>query len=565
MASEQQNRSILSEALYRYHYGLGLYAVRLMRHTWRRFLRLTAKPRRLVRYWWTRRVVRPVHRFFHQQQLLRERLVSGFRELGAAARDKESSFFSCFFGLCRGAVRHYSASLTAIGRLVGPIVGAAALAVTVLLWSSTPFCLQLTYHGNTLGVIDNAAVYDAAAGLARGRVINADNSFSVDAVPVFSMTMQKGQTALSEAEVCDAILRTSGNSIAEGTGVYVGGSFMGALESREDMEGLLQSILDSHYDKSDPDQRADFVQKTETVDGLFPISTVFDTEALRERLTAKKVTERTYMVQAGDTANSIARKNDMTLAELMKLNPLLTDSNKLQIGDRLVIERGENFLQVAMIKTVRYTESIDYNTQTVYRDDKPVTYSKVTTKGQEGSQDVVAEVSYVDGAETGTKIVSTTVTKQPVTKVVEKGTKKVYSSGGTVIEQGDGIATGNMVWPVPVCRNVYQKFHRGHLAIDISSGPIPVFRKPCLAADGGTVVYAGWYYGYGYYVKIDHGNGLYTTYSHLDSLGVVNGQQVTRGQQIGRIGNTGYSQGPHLHFEVIKNGVKVNPLNYVTP
>ncbi len=565
MASQQPNKSVLIEALYRYHYGLGLYAVRLLRHTWRSGLRVTARPRRLMRYWWVRRAVRPVHRFFHQQRLLRERLRSGFQELGVAARDKESSFFSCFIGLCRGAVRHYGAALAALGRLVGPVVGAGALAVTVLLWSSTPFCLQLTYHGNELGVIDNAAVYDAGAGLARGRVINADNSFSVDAVPVFSMTMQKGQTALSEAEVCDAILRTSGNSIAEGTGVYVSGSFMGALQSREEMEGLLQSILEAHYDKNDPDQRADFVQTIETVDGLFPISTVLDTEVLREQLTANKVTERTYMVQAGDTADSIARKNDMTVTQLMKLNPQLTDSNKLQIGDRLVIERGENFLQVAMIKTIRYTESIDYNTQTVYRDDKPVTYSKVTTKGQEGSQDVIAEVSYVDGTEIGTKVVSTTVTKQPVTKVVEKGTKKVISSSGTVIEQGDGIATGNMAWPVPVCHNVYQKFHRGHLAIDISSGPIPVFNKPCVAADGGTVVYAGWYYGYGYYVKIDHGNGLYTTYSHLNSLGVVKGQQVTRGQEIGRVGNTGWSDGPHLHFEVIKNGVKVNPLNYVTP
>lgn len=565
MAFQQPNNSALSEALYRYHYGLGLHAVRLMRRTWRDCLRMTTGPRRLVRYWWVRRVVRPAHRFFRQQRLLRERLGSGLLELGAAARDKESSFFSCFFGLCRGAVHHYGASLAALGRLAGPVVGTAALAVTVLLWSGTPFCLQLTYHGNELGVIDNAAVYDAGADLARGRVINADNSFSVDAVPVFSMTMQKGQTALSEAEVCDAILRTSGNSIAEGTGVYVGGSFMGALPSREEMDSLLQSILEAHYDKNDPDQRADFVQKTETVDGLFPISTMFGKDALRERLTAKKVTERTYMVQAGDTADSIARKNDMTVAELMKINPQLTDSNKLQIGDRLVIERGENFLQVAMIKTVRYTESIDYNTQTVYRDDKPVTYSKVTTKGQEGCQDVVAEVSYVDGVEIGTKVVSTTVTKQPITKVVEKGTKKVYSSGGTVIEQGDGIATGNMVWPVPVCHNVYQKFHRGHLAIDISSGPIPVFNKPCIAADGGTVVYAGWYYGYGNYIKIDHGNGLYTTYSHLHSLGVVKGQQVSRGQEIGRVGNTGWSEGAHLHFEVIKNGVKVNPLNYVEP
>jgi murein DD-endopeptidase MepM/ murein hydrolase activator NlpD len=92
-----------------------------------------------------------------------------------------------------------------------------------------------------------------------------------------------------------------------------------------------------------------------------------------------------------------------------------------------------------------------------------------------------------------------------------------------------------------------------------------VNNKACLAVDGGKVVYAGWYMNYGYYVKIDHGNGLYTVYAHLNSVSVVAGQLVSNGQQIGRVGNTGYSFGPHLHFEVIKNGSKVNPNKYIKP
>ena len=71
--------------------------------------------------------------------------------------------------------------------------------------------------------------------------------------------------------------------------------------------------------------------------------------------------------------------------------------------------------------------------------------------------------------------------------------------------------------------------------------------------------------GYGNVVKIRHSNGLVTVYAHLQTVKVVTGQYVSRGQTIGLIGNTGYSFGPHLHFEVIKNGVKVNPLNYVKP
>ena len=177
----------------------------------------------------------------------------------------------------------------------------------------------------------------------------------------------------------------------------------------------------------------------------------------------------------------------------------------------------------------------------------------------------MAEITYLDGLESGRKVLSTKVTKQPVTKVVEVGTKKVVASGGNTVVQGDGVSHGNMLWPVPVCHNMSRGYFRGHYAIDIANGPIKVRNKPCVAADGGTVTYAGWYYGYGKFVKIRHANGLETTYAHLNSISVVKGQQISRGQQVGLIGSTGNSTGPHLHFEVIKNGVRVNPLNYVKP
>ena len=145
-------------------------------------------------------------------------------------------------------------------------------------------------------------------------------------------------------------------------------------------------------------------------DGLYPISTLDDASALRAALTSQTVVERTYIVQPGDVLGTIAVKHDMTTAELRAMNPAYANTDMIKAGEKLVVQRAESLLQVKVLKTIRYTETIDYNTQTVYRDDKPVTYSKVTTKGQEGSQDVVAEITYVDGFETGRKVVSTTVT-----------------------------------------------------------------------------------------------------------------------------------------------------------
>ena len=86
-----------------------------------------------------------------------------------------------------------------------------------------------------------------------------------------------------------------------------------------------------------------------------------------------------------------------------------------------------------------------------------------------------------------------------------------------------------------------------------------------VAAESGTVTFAGWYGSGGYTVMINHGNGLSTLYAHMQqgSLTVSAGQRVSRGQQIGRIGATGYVTGPHLHFEVRVNGTKVNPAKYL--
>ncbi|MCH7730519.1 M23 family metallopeptidase [Patescibacteria group bacterium] len=124
-------------------------------------------------------------------------------------------------------------------------------------------------------------------------------------------------------------------------------------------------------------------------------------------------------------------------------------------------------------------------------------------------------------------------------------------------DAGTVVASGSFVWPAG--GRITQRYVWYHKGIDIANKVAP----NVLAADSGKVVGAGWLdgYGYGNRVIIDHGNGYRTMYAHLTSVYVVAGQTVARGAPIGRMGSTGRSTGVHLHFEVLRNGVYLNPLS----
>jgi murein DD-endopeptidase MepM/ murein hydrolase activator NlpD len=122
---------------------------------------------------------------------------------------------------------------------------------------------------------------------------------------------------------------------------------------------------------------------------------------------------------------------------------------------------------------------------------------------------------------------------------------------------GGAVGSGGFVWPADSRSLSGNDYWSGHLGIDIAAGE----GAPVYAADSGVVTMAqgGYNYGYGNVVQIDHGNGYSTVYAHLSVIGVAPCQSVSAGQWIGAAGNTGNSQGAHLHFEVRQGGGFINP------
>ncbi len=177
---------------------------------------------------------------------------------------------------------------------------------------------------------------------------------------------------------------------------------------------------------------------------------------------------------------------------------------------------------------------------------------EVLKEGEDGIADITEKVVYVNGAEVSRVETSCVVVEKPVCEIVSVGTmyRPAWVSYGEYIWPCDGVITSNFGY-----RNISvgSTYHKG---LDIASD----LNSPIYASDGGEVIYAGEYYGYGLMVDIQHDNGDVTRYAHCESLGVSEGDKVARGDTIAYMGSTGVSTGVHLHFEIQTNGEAIDPV-----
>ena len=322
--------------------------------------------------------------------------------------------------------------------------------------------------------------------------------------------------------------------------------------------GALEELL-SQLQSSTADENTiscEFAEDVEIKQEYVPTDKVMNLGYLAELLYSTKTAETTYTVKAGDTWSEIAEDHGMTSKELLALNPGY-NIDKIQIGEVLTLSEAVPYLTVTVKQREYYVEDVMYDVEYT---DSAYLYKgdyQVTSPGEYGAADVVANVTYVNGVETERTILSSVTLKEPVTEQRLQGTK----------ERPTWLPTGTFRWPIS--GRITSRFggraspggigSTNHQGIDIA-GP---YGTPVYAADGGTVTYSGWMGGYGYLVEINHGNGYVTRYGHNSSLTVSVGDHVYKGQQIARVGSTGNSTGNHCHFEIRYNGVARNPLNYL--
>lgn len=242
----------------------------------------------------------------------------------------------------------------------------------------------------------------------------------------------------------------------------------------------------------------------------------------------------TYTVQLGDTVQAIATRFELEPTTIMWANPAVEDApDLLRIGQEITI---------LPIDGVYHTVA-DGDTLGSIAEKYKVEVEAITSC----EYNPLEPPGFV--IEPGMRLIVPGGEKPYVPRVVTSYT-------GPVPEGARG--TGLFQWPV--LGYITQGYWYGHRAIDIGA-PVGTAVR---ASDGGFVSFAGWTdVGYGYLVVIDHANGFATYYAHLSNFYVAAGQAVERGQVIAAVGSTGWSTGPHLHFEIRYNHVQQNPRAYL--
>ena len=205
-------------------------------------------------------------------------------------------------------------------------------------------------------------------------------------------------------------------------------------------------------------------------------------------------------------------------------------------------------------KTVKYSTTYQKDPNMYENSERTVIY------GENGLNEVVEKVGYIGGKEVSRETVKVTVITEPSNAVVKVGTKP-YSKGENAV--GRPSAKG-FIWPVDTSvYNVITSYWgdgRGHKGYDIACAK----GTKIYAVQTGTVIESQWSNSYGYFITIDHGNGVTTRYAHCSKLFSRVGETVSQGENIALVGSTGWSTGPHVHFEVRINGVPQNPKYYIS-
>ena len=336
------------------------------------------------------------------------------------------------------------------------------------------------------------------------------------------------------------------------------------LESSYDSDSKYSICLDSindgnftgiTYDISKSEDETTNLALTDEDESSLETSEVALAETENTESTAASQIENeveTVMAAEDETASNsdTANLEVVGFSEDLEIKPVYVDSSEILTADEAISqlnEEGAEAIGVVTVEVANYDESYYAEVQTVKDDSLYEGQSVTVQEAVAGVRNVTARISYVNGWESSREIIDEQIITEAVPQIIHEGTQVAPTF--VVPVNGSLTSTFGPRWGT---------VHQGN---DYGAE----YASPEWASCAGTVTYAGWNDGgYGFMVVIDHGNGLSTRYAHMCQVACTVGQYVQQYEVIGYAGSTGDSTGVHCHFEIMENGVPVDPFLYLT-
>jgi len=516
---------------------------------------------------------------------IRRRTMAGKKkhEKRLMARENAGSKVTPFIAMKEFAADYRTILSSAVNTLL-PAAALVVLLLVVQLMMSQTYALQVIMDNSTVGFIANESVYLSAQAAANQHIApkpvhdvpDAEDSLKTHAQ---YQLVRVGPEQLTSADrLTDELLGNATDPMTSACGVYIadeaGGEsrLVATTKNSTDANWVLERLKQEKSRGLTIVEGATvgFVQQIDLVPGFYPESQLTDPDKLLGMLSGNDVGGVPYTIEDGDTLWNVAFKFKISYDKLLNMNPqLIGNETRLHPGDEILISEEVPVLQLKVVQTERRIIEVPY--EIIARDNDAMFRgtSRTIVKGENGEEEIYERVTYINNTrQSGAVPIGVPRRlKEPVTEVKENGTKSTLVDP-TVPPINPG-KTG-FTWPVPTVHAISSYYGnrkgRMHNGIDITNGN--AYGHTVVAAMDGVITHVGWTNdGFGYNVIIDHGGGVQTLYGHMinGSCPYSRGSRVGIGRPIGRVGSTGNSTGPHLHFEVRINGRRDNPLNYVRP
>lgn len=426
-------------------------------------------------------------------------------------------------------------------------------ALVVFLSLYTP-CYNLSVNGTAVGLVQNQDQVEQTAKQVEEQVSRIlSKEYTLTPEYKYDFTMAAKDDLMSYAALSEALYAAL-PAIKPAYVLTVDGVELGASPDKAVLDAALLEMQTPYMGEKTQEvyyaNDARITRKYVPSDAAFFETPQF-VQTLRQPTTANTV----YEVKKGDTVASVVEQFGMSREAFFELNPNMIKKSSLIEGQIVTVEKTLPRLSVCTVDQLLYTRAIPSPVREVKDARLYEGESRVLSQGVDGSEQVLSNITYVNGEAQYEEVLSQSVLAQPTETVVLVGTmeRPLYYGTGTLQWPTDGKITSPFGY-----RSIFggSSFHSG---MDIAND----YGTSIYAANSGIVTFVGYKGSYGNLIIIDHGDGMETYYSHSSTTNVTVGQQVSKGEYIAAMGATGRATGNHCHFEVRINGEPVNPASYL--